>query len=62
MKIKIKKVPRQPNIEAYGGFLNAADNLFAIGGDIQMHGGDYSNGAVHVDAGGTHEMNPNQGV
>ena len=62
MKIKIKKVPRQPNIEAYGGFLDAADNLFAIGGDMQTNGSDFTNGAIHVDEGGSHEENPNQGV
>lgn len=48
--------------KAYGGFLDAADNLFALGGDIQMHGGDYTTGSTHIDEGGTHEENPNQGV
>lgn len=37
-------------------------NLFALGGDTQMHGADYSTGLLHVDAGGTHEENPNEGV
>ena len=48
--------------KAYGGFLDAADNLFALGGDVQMHGGDYSNGSTHIDAGNSHEENPYQGV
>lgn len=37
-------------------------NAFAIGGDLQTHGADWSTGSSHIDAGGTHEENPNQGV
>ena len=37
-------------------------NAFAIGGDLQTHGADWSTGSSHIDAGGTHEKNPNQGV
>lgn len=35
---------------------------YALGGDIQTHGGDWSNGSVHIDAGGTHEENKYDGV
>lgn len=35
---------------------------FAFGGDLQTHGADYSTGLTHIDAGGTHEENPNGGV
>ena len=35
---------------------------YALGGDIQTHGGDWSNGSVHIDAGGSHEENPYEGV
>ena len=38
------------------------NTLFAIGGDIQMNGGDFSTGLSHVDAGKSHEENPNGGV
>lgn len=37
-------------------------NSFAIGGDVQMNGGDFSTGLSHVDAGKSHEENPNGGV
>lgn len=37
-------------------------NSFAIGGDIQMNGGDFSTGSVHIDEGKTHSENPNGGV
>lgn len=49
-----------------GGLLNlyAEDDapLFAFGGDLNTHGSDFSTGLTHIDAGGTHEENPNQGV
>jgi len=35
---------------------------FAIGGDLQTHGADWTDGLVRVDAGGSHEENPNQGI
>lgn len=46
----------------YGGLLNNYDTLFALGGDLQTNGGDYSDGLTYVDAGSTHEQNPNGGV
>ena len=46
---------------SYGGLLND-DTLFALGGDIQSNGTDWTDGLSHVDAGGTHEENPNEGV
>lgn len=49
-----------------GGLLNlyAEDDapLFAFGGDLNTHGSDFSTGLTHIDTGGTHEENPNQGV
>ena len=39
---------------------NAAE--FALGGDIQTNGSDWSNGLMHIDAGGSHEGNPYNGV
>lgn len=38
------------------------DTLFALGGDMQSNGADYSTGLTHIDAGNTHEENPNGGV
>lgn len=46
----------------YGGPLFNDENLFDIGGVLQSHGSDWSNGSSHIDEGGTHEENPYQGV
>lgn len=35
---------------------------FALGGDIQTNGSDFSNGLMHIDAGLSHEENPYDGV
>ena len=45
---------------AFGGPLD--DTLFALGGDVQTHGSDFTTGMTHIDAGGSHESNPNDGV
>lgn len=37
-------------------------NNFALGGDVQIHGADFSTGLSHIDTGGSHEENPNDGV
>lgn len=36
--------------------------LFAFGGDAQVHGADFPTGLMHIDAGGSHEENPYDGV
>ena len=36
--------------------------LKALGGLLQSHGGDWSNGLMAINSGGTHEENPNEGV
>ena len=38
------------------------NTLFAIGGDMQTNGADYSTGLTHINAGGSHEENPYEGV
>ena len=35
---------------------------FALGGDMQTNGSDFSNGLMHIDAGLSHEENPYDGV
>lgn len=35
---------------------------FALGGDMQTNGSDFSNGLMHIDAGLSHEENPYNGV
>ncbi len=37
-------------------------NSYAIGGDLQTNGADFSDGLTIISAGGTHESNPNEGV
>nr|DAG87957.1 MAG TPA: hypothetical protein [Crassvirales sp.] len=43
---------------------NFARNVtkFALGGDMQTNGSDFSNGLLHIDAGLSHEENPYDGV
>jgi len=38
------------------------DNMFAIGGVLQSHGANFSNGVSEINAGGRHETNPHEGV
>ena len=61
-----KGTPKQGPLDVrfdYGGPLMHMNNtLFALGGDVQMHGGDYPTGLTHIDEGGSHEENPNEGV
>lgn len=47
MKIKITKTPY---------------SRFAFGGNLETHGTDFSTGLVHIDSGGSHSENPNDGV
>ena len=35
---------------------------FALGGDMQTNGSDFSDGLMHIDAGGSHESSPYNGV
>lgn len=41
---------------------NNADSSYALGGDLQTNGADFTDGLTHVDTGDTHESNPNGGV
>ena len=42
--------------KSYGG------PLFALGGVLQSHGSDWGDGLVSIDAGGSHESNPYEGI
>lgn len=37
-------------------------NQKAFGGNVETHGGTYSTDLTHIDTGGSHEKNPNEGV
>lgn len=43
-------------------FMGMPSSMFDFGGTLQSNGGDYGTGLVHIDAGLSHEMNPNDGV
>lgn len=43
-------------------YFGMENGLFATGGKLSSHGADWSTGSTHIDEGGTHEENPNQGV
>ena len=46
----------------FGSLQATPFSTFALGGDMQTNGGDYSNGLMHISAGGSHESNPYDGV
>ena len=43
-------------------FAGVPSDIFAFGGDMQAHGGDFPTGLTHINEGGMHEENPNDGV
>ncbi len=43
-------------------FMGTPSTFYDLGGDIQMTGSDYTTGLAHIDAGGSHEENPYDGV
>lgn len=43
-------------------FAGTPSSMFAIGGDLQTNGADYSTGLTHINAGGSHESSPYDGV
>lgn len=46
----------------FGSLQATPFSSFALGGDMQTNGGDYSTGLTHIDAGNSHEENPYDGV
>ena len=50
------------NFAANGGQLERKVNLFSTGGFLSTQGGDFFSGITEINAGGTHEENPNGGV
>lgn len=41
---------------------NLLANYAAYGGELNTQGGDFTNGLLYINSGGSHEANPNQGV
>ena len=50
------------NFAADGGQLERKVNLFSTGGFLSTQGGNFFTGITEINAGGTHEENPNGGV
>ena len=46
----------------FGSLQATPFSTFALGGDMQTNGADWSNGLTHINAGGTHEESPYEGV
>lgn len=47
---------------ALGGYIKDRDSMYDSLLESQTHGGDFSNGVIFINNGGTHEQNPFEGV
>ena len=56
------KARQTENKEKTIGLNGLSDTMFALGGDLQSHGADWSDGMTTISAGKSHETNPNEGV
>lgn len=61
LTMKDKQVQNKNNFIGYLGN-NNTPSMFALGGDIQTNGADFTTGLNSVNAGGSHESNPYEGV
>lgn len=52
----------QNNNDSIGSLFSMPSNAYALGGDVQMNGADFTTGLTSVNAGGSHEENPYDGV
>lgn len=59
-KDKATKVKDKMPNNVFGSLANPP--IFALGGDIQNHGTDFTTGLAEINAGGSHEDNPYDGV
>lgn len=59
-KDKATRVKDKTPNNVFGSLANAP--IFALGGDIQNHGADFTTGLAEINAGGSHEDNPYDGV
>lgn len=57
---KIEKKAKRQGTKAY--IPGTIPSMFALGGDVQTHGADFTTGLASIDAGGSHEENPYDGV
>lgn len=59
--VLVNKDKYSPEVVKRANFARNATK-FALGGDMQTNGSDFSNGLLHIDAGGSHESSPYDGV
>ena len=52
----------QNNNDSIGSLFSMPSKEYALGGDVQMNGADFTTGLTSVNAGGSHEENPYDGV
>ena len=50
------------NLDMNGNYYKYVPKKKAFGGELNTHGGDFSNGVTFINNGGTHEQNPFEGV
>lgn len=50
------------NLDMSGDYYKYVPKKKAFGGELNTHGGDFSNGVTFINNGGTHEQNPFEGV
>ena len=50
------------NLDMNGDYYKYVPKKKAFGGELNTHGGDFSNGVTFINSGGTHEQNPFEGV
>lgn len=60
--INTKRQNNQNKSQMTNLFAGTPNGLFAFGGDMQSHGADWPTKLTHIDAGKSHEENPNEGV
>lgn len=61
-KNKAAEAKNKISTNVFGNLPVTPLSTFALGGDMQTNGADFSNGLSHIDAGGSHEENPYDGV
>ena len=61
-KKRTAEVKDKVNNNIFGSLASPSLSTFALGGDMQTKGSDFGNGLSHIDAGGSHESNPYEGV
>ena len=50
------------DLDTSGDYYKYVPKKKAFGGELNTHGGDFSNGVIFINSGGTHEQNPFEGV